>query len=70
MPEATYKVVELVGASEKGFPEAIQKALADALKTLRGLEWFEVLEQRGTVKDGKVETFQVRLKVAFQVERK
>lgn len=41
MPEATYKVVELVGVSEKGYAEAIQKALADASKTLRSLAWFE-----------------------------
>ena len=70
MPEeATFKMIELVGVSPKGYAEAIRKAIGDASKTLRGLAWFEVVDQRGIIKDGKVAEFQVKVKVAFKVMR-
>jgi len=64
----TYKLIELVGTSTKSFEEAVQTAIADAAKSLRDLAWFEVLEQRGRVRDGAVAEFQVKVHVAFKVE--
>ena len=69
MPNHTYKIVEIVGSSPNGTDEAIRNAIAEASKTLRHLDWFEVVETRGHLVDGKVGHFQVRLKVGFRLER-
>ncbi len=68
MPNHTYKIVEIVGSSPNGTDEAIRNAIAEASKTLRQLDWFEVVETRGHLVDGKVGHFQVRLKVGFRLE--
>jgi len=65
----TYKVVELVGTSPTSFAEATKAAIAEASKTLRHMDWFEVVQERGRIVDGKVEEFQVALKVGFKIER-
>jgi dodecin len=64
----TYKKIEIVGTSNGGFTEAVQSAIAEASKTIRHIDWFEVIEQRGNVKDGKVAEYQVVLKVGFKIE--
>lgn len=69
MMTGTYKVVELVGTSPTSFAEATQAAIAEASKTLRHMDWFEVVQERGRIVDGKVEEFQVGLKVGFKIER-
>ena len=65
----TYKITELIGTSPVSFAEATKAAVAEAAKTLRKMEWFEVAEERGKIKDGKVEEFQVKLKIGFKIER-
>lgn len=68
MTNHTYKIVEIVGSSPNGTDEAIRNAIAEASKTLRQLDWFEVVETRGHLVDGKVGHFQVRLKIGFRLE--
>lgn len=63
-----YKFVELVGSSTIGTDDAIRNAVETAAKTLRHLDWFEVIGTRGHLVDGKVAHFQVTLKVAFRLE--
>ncbi|MGY4532220.1 flavin-binding protein dodecin [Pseudomonas sp. TE3786] len=63
----TYKLIEIVGSSPSSIEEAIQSALAEAAKTVRNLDWFEVLETRGHIVDGKVGHYQVTLKVGFRI---
>jgi flavin-binding protein dodecin len=65
----TYKITELVGTSPVSFAEATKAAVAEAAKTIRHIDWFEVAQESGRVKDGKVEEFQVRLKIGFKIER-
>jgi flavin-binding protein dodecin len=64
----TFKIIELCGVSEKSYAEATTNAVAKASQTLRNLEWFEVVNERGFIKDGKVAEFQVVLKVGFRLE--
>ncbi len=66
--DRTYKQIELIGVSEKGYEEAIQNAVAKASESLRGLSWFEVLEQRGRIAEGKVAEYQVIIKAAFELD--
>ncbi len=68
MANHTYKLVELAGSSPKSIDDAIQSAIARASKTLRNIHWFEVIQTRGSVTGGKVEHWQVTLKVGFTLE--
>ena len=67
MSDKTYKKIEIVGASADSLSDAIQAGLAKAAETLRHLEWFEVTEIRGAVRDGKP-LYQVTMKVGFRLE--
>ncbi len=64
----TYKKIEIVGTSPNSFAEAVKSAIVEAAQTVRGMSWFEVVEQRGAIKDGKVSEFQVTLRVGFKIE--
>jgi hypothetical protein len=68
MTSHVYKMVELVGSSTVGTDDAIRNAVETASRTLRHLDWFEVLETRGHLQDGKIAHWQVKLKVAFRLE--
>ena len=66
--DATYKKIELVGKSPKSFSEAVANAVNKAAKTLHNLDWFEVVEQRGRIVDGKVSEYQVTVKIGFRLD--
>ena len=63
-----YKKIELVGSSPDSLQEAIENAVAKAAKTVRNLRWFEVVETRGQIEDGKVAHWQVTLKIGFTLD--
>ena len=64
----TYKVVEIVGSSPNSTDEAIRNAIAEAGKTLRHLDWFEVTQVRGYIRDGAVDHYQVTLKIGSRLK--
>ncbi len=64
----TYKKIDLVGTSPVSFAEAVKAAIEEASKSVRHMNWFEVVEQRGFIKDGKVAEFQVTISVGFKIE--
>jgi len=68
MAEKTYKIIEIVGTSANSFSDAVSSGVAKAAKTLHNLDWFEVVEQRGAIVDGKVTEFQVNIKVGFRLD--
>jgi len=68
MSDHTYKKIELVGSSPDGFQKAVENALARASKTIRNMRWFEVLETRGQIEEGRVNHWQVTLKVGFTLD--
>lgn len=68
MSNHVYKSVELTGSSTTSIEDAINMAIARASDTLRNVSWFEVVETRGHVKDGKVAYWQVTIKVGFTLE--
>jgi dodecin len=68
MSDHVYKIVELVGSSPLSIDDAIKAAIERAGKTIRNIRWFEVIETRGHVEDGKVDHFQVKLKVGFTLD--
>ena len=68
MTDHVYKSVEVTGSSAEGVKEAIDRAIAKAAETLRNLDWFEVLDIRGHIEDGRVAHYQVTLKIGFRLE--
>jgi flavin-binding protein dodecin len=66
--EPTYKKIEIVGTSTNSFSEAVSNAIQKASQTVHGISWFEVVEQRGSVADGKVQQYQVTIRVGFRVD--
>lgn len=63
-----FKVVELAGQSEKSLDDAIRSALERANKTIHGVRWFQVMDTRGHVENGRVAQWQVVLKVGFGLD--
>ena len=68
MNNSVYKILEIVGSSETSIEEAISTAIAQANKTVRNMDWFEVVQTRGHVENGKVGHYQVTLKIGFTLE--
>jgi len=63
----TYKKIEIVGSSKIGIDDAIRNAIAECNKTVKNMDWFEVVETRGHILDGEVSHFQVTLKIRFRI---
>ena len=68
MSDNVYAVTEIVGSSQKSVEDAIQGAIARASESLDNLNWFEVVETRGHIENGKVAHYQVTLKVGFRYD--
>jgi flavin-binding protein dodecin len=68
MTAHTYKIIELVGTSPNGSDEAIRNAIAKAALTIKHIDWFEVIESRGHIVDGKIQHYQVTIKIGFRIE--
>ena len=68
MSNPTHKKVEIVGTSSESYAKATENAIAKASESLHNLEWFEVGELRGRITDGKVDQFQVTLKIGFKLD--
>ncbi len=68
MANRTYGMTEIVGTAEEGVDAAIRNGIRRASQTMRHLDWFEVTQVRGYIKDGEVHHFQVTLKLGFRLE--
>jgi flavin-binding protein dodecin len=68
MSSRTYRVTEIVGTSPDGVDQAIKNGIERAAQTIRHLDWFEVTEIRGHIREGQVDHVQVGMKVGFRLE--
>src|SRR5258705_3436499 len=68
MKDHVYKILELVGSSEKSIEDAVQNAITRASKTIRAMKSFEVAQTRGHIENGAVRHYQVTLRVGFTLE--
>jgi hypothetical protein len=68
MEDHIYKLLDLVGTSDKSIEDAIQKAIQRANETIRNLRWFEVVQIRGDIDGGQIQHYQVTLRVGFTME--
>lgn len=65
---ATYQLLEIVGTSNVSSDDAIRNGIRKVSGPSRQIEWFQVEETRGQVKEGQVSQFQVTLKVGIRLE--
>lgn len=68
MPESVYKVIDLVGTSEKSWEEAARNAVEEAGKTLKNLRIAEISKLDMRVEDGKVVAYRARVSLSFKYE--
>ena len=68
MSQHVYKKIELTGSSTESIEDAVSQAVERAAETIRHLRWFEVIETRGHIEDGKVAHWQVTVKIGFTLE--
>jgi flavin-binding protein dodecin len=68
MSGAVYKLIGLTGTSSTSMEDAVQSALSKAGESVRQMRWFEVIETRGTIDNGKVGEWQGTVKVGFKIE--
>jgi flavin-binding protein dodecin len=68
MSDHTYRITELVGTSPEGIEQAIRSGIARANQTVRHIDWFQVTEIRGYVRDGELDHYQVGMKLGFRLD--
>ena len=68
MSNHVYKMLELTGSSPTSIEDAVANAIAKAAKTMHDMQWFQVIETRGHITDGKVAHWQVTIKIGFTLD--
>jgi flavin-binding protein dodecin len=68
MTNNVYRLTEIVGSSPDGVDQAIRSAISRASQTLHNLDWFQVTEIRGYLREGDIGHVQVTLKVGFRLD--
>jgi len=68
MENHIYKKIEITGTSEKSSDDAVEKAIAKVSNSIQNLRWFEIVETRGSIKDGAVDRWQVTVKIGFTMK--
>ena len=68
MPESLYKIIELVGSSEKSWQDAIETLVKEASKTLRDLRTAEVTRLDVKIDNQKIALWRARVRVSFKYE--
>lgn len=66
---AVIKTIDLVGVSSESWHHAATQALAEAAKTIRGIESMDVLETTAIVRDGRVAEYHAHVRLSFRIER-
>jgi flavin-binding protein dodecin len=69
MPGRVYKIIEVVGSSKVSIEDAVSSAIETCSESIDFLDWFEVKETRGAIAGGKVDHYQVVLRVGFRLDR-
>lgn len=68
MSDHVYKKIEIIGSSPDGVDAAVRNAIAKASESVRNMRWFEVVETRGHIENGRVSHWQVTVKIGFTLD--
>jgi hypothetical protein len=65
---AVHKVIEILAQSDKGWEDAVQKAVDEASKSVKNIESVYIKEMTVDVENNKVTKYRINAKVTFRVE--
>ncbi len=68
MSEHVYKQIKLTGSSKSGVEDAVQNAIAKASETVKNMRWFQIIDTRGHIDNGRIAHWQVTIEVGFTLE--
>jgi flavin-binding protein dodecin len=68
MGDRAYQKIQIVGTSSVSLSDAVTEAVAKATSIIKNACWFEIIEQRGAIANGKVQQFQVTISVGGRIE--
>ncbi len=68
MSAHVYKTIEITGSSAKSSDDAVQTAVAKAAASVHNMDWFEIVETRGHIEDGRIAHWQVTVKIGFRLD--
>lgn len=68
MSDHVYKTLDLYGSSTTSIEDAIQRAVGKAAQTVRNMRWLTMTELRGHIEDGRVQHWQVGIRIGFTLE--
>ena len=69
MAGSTYKLIELVGSSDKSWEEAAKTAIETAGETLKDLRVAEITKLDVAIENGKVKAYRTRLNLSFKYQK-
>ncbi|PNX47845.1 MAG: hypothetical protein BV459_03610 [Thermoplasmata archaeon M11B2D] len=64
-----YKIIDIVGTSQKSFSEAAENAVIEAAKTVRKIRRAEVTKFDVKIDNDKLMLYRAELKISFEIER-
>ena len=64
-----YKIIDIVGTSEKSFADAAKNAVIEAGKTVRKIRRAEVTKLDVKVENDKPTLFRAEMKISFEIEK-
>ena len=64
-----YKIIDIVGTSEKSFAEAAKNAIIEASETVRNIRRAEVTKLDVKVVNDKVALYRAEMNISFEIER-
>ena len=70
MDDHTFKHIKLTGTSDSTMEDAVSNALDKASSSVRNMRWFELVDTRGTIENGKVDRWQVTIEVGVVTIRR
>ena len=65
----TQKVIDVIGTSTESFAKAVENAVAEAAKTVRGLRWARVAELDMELDGKKIAQYRATTKIYFDIEK-
>lgn len=66
--DRAYGITQIVGTSQESIEAAVRNAVARAGDQRRHVDWFEIEQIRGYVRNNEVDHFQVTVKVGYRLE--
>ena len=69
MAESVYKIIELVGTSDKSWEDAAKTAVDTASKSLKNLRIAEIVKLDMKLEEGKVAAYRARVSLSFKYDK-